>query len=60
MERERNLFLERQRAYNLARNYRRQGYEVIEEPSGDQIPDFLGGYRPAMILRRGANRLLWM
>ena len=58
MERERTLFLERQRAYNLARNYRRQGYEVIEEPSGAQIPDFLGGYRPAMILRRGRESVV--
>ena len=49
---ERTLFLERQRAQTLARKYRRQGYEVIEYPSPDQIPDFLGEYRPDLILHK--------
>ncbi len=45
--------LERVRARDLADKFRRQGYEVIEYPSQDQLPSFLTGYRPDMILRKG-------
>jgi hypothetical protein len=37
------LPLERQRARAVAEEYRRKGYEVIEEPSPAQLPEFLSG-----------------
>ena len=45
--------LERVHAQGIADKFRRQGYEVIEEPSHDQMPNFLTGYRPDLILRKG-------
>ena len=45
--------LERQRASALAEEYRSKGYEVIEEPSTEQLPDFLSGYRPDLLVRKG-------
>jgi hypothetical protein len=44
---------ERQRARAIAEEYRSRGYEVIEEPSPAQLPDFLSGYRPALLVRKG-------
>ena len=37
---------ERRKTSEIAREYRRAGYEVFVEPTGAQIPAFLGGYRP--------------
>lgn len=34
----------------VADDYTRQGYAVLIEPSGDQLPDFLQGFRPDMIV----------
>jgi Holliday junction resolvase len=45
--------LERQRARAIAEEYRSSGYEVIEEPSPDQLPDFLSGYTPDLLIRKG-------
>ncbi len=45
--------LERQRARAIAEEYRSNGYEVIEEPSPEQLPDFLADYRPDFLMRRG-------
>ena len=47
------LTTERQRARALAEEYRRKGYEVIEEPAPEQLPDFLAGYHPALLIRKG-------
>ena len=44
--------LEKQHARALAEKYRGQGYEVIEEPSEEQLPTFLAGYQPDMLLRK--------
>jgi len=44
---------ERQRVHNLAEEYRSKGYEVIEEPVSEQLPDFLVGYQPDLLIRRG-------
>ena len=38
---EATISLERQRARVIAEEYRRRGYEVVEEPSQEQLPDFL-------------------
>lgn len=45
--------LERQRARAVAQEYLSKGYEVIEEPAPDQLPDFLSDYRPDLLIRRG-------
>jgi uncharacterized protein YutE (UPF0331/DUF86 family) len=44
---------EKQRALAIAEEYRRQGYEVIEEPSPEQLPDFLSSYHPDLLIRKG-------
>jgi REase_AHJR-like protein len=45
--------LERQRARAIAEEYRSRGYAVIEEPSPDQLPEFLSGYTPDLLIRKG-------
>ena len=45
--------LERQRARALAEEYRSRGYEVVEEPSPEQLPDFLSGYHPDLLIQKG-------
>ena len=49
---------ERQRARALAEEYRSRGYEVIEEPSPAQLPDFLSGYRPDLLIRKGDEAIV--
>jgi uncharacterized protein YutE (UPF0331/DUF86 family) len=44
---------EKQRARAIAEEYRSQGYEVIEEPSPEQLPDFLSGYHLDLFIRKG-------
>ena len=44
---------ERQYIKETAAKYRKQGYEVIEKPSTEQLPDFFCGYRPDLIVRIG-------
>ncbi|CAN5563571.1 hypothetical protein BH10CHL1_BH10CHL1_07210 [soil metagenome] len=41
--------LERRRLLELAREYRKLGYEVITEPTQEQLPDFLATLQPDMI-----------
>jgi hypothetical protein len=50
--------LERQRARALAEEYRSRGYEVIEVPSPEQLPDFLVGYRPDLLIRKGDEAIV--
>jgi len=45
--------LERQRTHAIAGEYRSKGYEVIEEPTQKQLPDFLSGYHPNLLVRKG-------
>ena len=45
--------LERQRTRAIAGEYRSKGYEVIEEPTQEQLPDFLSGYHPDLLVRKG-------
>jgi hypothetical protein len=49
---------ERQRARALAEEYRSRGYEVIEEPSPEQLPDFLAGYHPDILIRKGNETIV--
>lgn len=41
--------LERKRLLELAREYRKSGYEVIIEPNEKQLPSFIAPFRPDMI-----------
>jgi hypothetical protein len=50
--------LERQRARALAEEYRSKGYEVIEVPSPEQLPDFLAGYCPDLLIRKGDEAIV--
>ena len=45
--------LEKQRTHALAEEYRSKGYQVIEEPSQEQLPDFLSNYRPDLLVQKG-------
>lgn len=47
------ISLEKQRARAVAEDYRSRSFEVIEEPSPDQLPDFLSAYRPDLLIRKG-------
>ncbi len=49
---------ERRRAGELAHEYRSQGYEVIEAPTGSQLPDFLSGYHPTLLLRKAGESVV--
>ena len=49
---------ERQRIERIAEEYRSKGYEVLIEPSGSDLPSFLGDDRPDLIARRGDERLV--
>jgi hypothetical protein len=52
---EATIALEKQRAHTLAAEYRSRGYDVIEEPSQKQLPTFLTGYHPDMLLRKAGE-----
>lgn len=45
--------LEAQRIREIAEEYRKKGYEVIEQPSRNQLPEFMAKYRPDLIVRKG-------
>ena len=47
-----------QRVHELADEYRSKGYEVVEEPSSTQLPDFLAGYHPDLLLRKGDKAIV--
>ena len=46
------IALEKQRAQTIAQEYRSKGYDVIEEPASGQLPDFLSGYNPDLLIRK--------
>ena len=50
---ETTIALEKQRARALAKEYRGKGYEVIEGPAPEQLPDFLSGYKPDLLVQKG-------
>ena len=47
-----------QRIERIAEEYRSKGYDVLIEPSGPDLPPFLGDQRPDLIARRGDERLV--
>ena len=44
---------ERQRTLTLAKEYQSKGYEVIVGPTSEQLPDFLSGYHPDLLVKKG-------
>ena len=46
---------ERERVQALAAEYRAQGYDVAVDPAPHELPDFLSGYRPDLIVSRGGE-----
>ena len=55
---ETNLALLRQRAQTLAEEYRGRGYAVIVEPSQAQLPPFLTGYHPDLLLSKAGESVV--
>lgn len=50
--------IERRRLLELAREYRRLGYEVILEPQREQLPDFLTTFQPDMLVRNSVETVV--
>lgn len=48
----------RQQLERIAEEYRSKGYDVLVEPSGRDLPRFLGDHQPDLIARRGDERLV--
>ena len=55
---ESHMATERDLLSRVAERYRRQGYEVLVEPVGDQRPDFLSTFHPGLIARRGEESVV--
>jgi hypothetical protein len=49
---------ERQRARAIAEEYRSRGYEEIEQPSPEQLPEFLAGYHPDVLVQKGDEAII--
>ena len=49
---------ERQRVQKVGQVYRDKGYDVLIEPHGDQLPDFLQTFRPDLIVHKGDEHLV--
>ena len=49
---------ERQRLERIAEDYRSKGFDVLVEPTGSDLPPFLGNHHPDLIARRGDERLV--
>ena len=47
---------ERALVEHVAEDYRNRGYEVVVEPEPQQLPTFMSGYRPDMIVSRGGEK----
>jgi len=52
------LDIERERLLKLAEEYKSKGYEILLHPNPEDLPDFLKGYRPDMIVRRGDEAVI--
>jgi len=48
----------KQRIQALAQDYRRRGYTVVEAPSPGDLPDFLVGYQPDLLIHKGQEALV--
>lgn len=52
---EAHITRERDRIQGLIKEYQSQGYNVVVEPLPHELPDFLVGYRPDLIVTRGGE-----
>ncbi len=50
--------LEKRRISEVARDYRKRGYDVIVEPRKNDLPDFLEKFRPDMIARNDSETVV--
>jgi hypothetical protein len=50
--------LESQVIAKVADEYRRRGYDVAVKPSGADLPDFLGDFKPDLIARNGTESVV--
>ncbi len=46
------------RVQNVGQVYRDKGYDVLIEPQGDQLPDFLQTFRPDLIAHKGDEHIV--
>ena len=49
---------EKQRVQKVGQVYRDKGYDVLIEPQGDQLPDFLQAFRPDLIVHKGDEHIV--
>lgn len=49
---------ERQRVQKVGQVYRDKGYDVLIEPQGNQLPDFLQTFRPDLIAHKGDEHIV--
>lgn len=52
---EAHIARERDRIQALAEEYRARGYDVAVEPASHELPDFLSGYQPDLVVTRGSE-----
>lgn len=50
--------IERRRLTEIAREYRKLGYEVILEPRRSQLPEFLASFQPDMLARNNTETVV--
>lgn len=50
--------LEQERVTAVAERYRQRGYQVIQEPDAEQLPDFLQGFRPDLLAQNAAESVV--
>jgi hypothetical protein len=55
MTRPRLASIERGKVREIAKRYREQGYEVIVDPAGEQLPEVLRALPPDLIARKGGE-----
>ncbi len=46
------------RVQKVGQVYRNKGYDVLIEPQGDQLPDFLQTFRPDLIAHKGDEHIV--
>ena len=49
---------ERSHVHAIARSYKERGYEVLAEPQGHQLPEFLRPFQPDLIAHKGQNHIV--
>ncbi len=49
--------VKRERLLKLAESYKGKGYEVILNPSAEDLPEFLNAYHPDMVVHRGNDNV---